>query len=318
MDGPFQAGATDAEPDLDRLRAALAVGTAVCDAAERGAAAGAHAQPGQTAPPRRAGPPGQAPDIVQSRLDRLAERFERAAARLERTLHAAAPDPPAAAAPATDAPSSDLATAEMLAREADHRIGNNLQVVATLLHRQAQGAETDDVRAALTVAGSRIAAIGMLHAALHGPSACAAGPAELELGGYLAGLCETLAHAMGAGQDGRSVLVEMQPRVVAPVVAQRLGLVVTELVTNALRHALPPGRAGTVRVQGRALPEGGYRLCVEDDGCGLPGEFDLQSRRPGLGLRVALMCADQLRARLVVEPPAVGTRFALTLPPPGS
>lgn len=316
MDGPFQADATDAEPDLDRLRAALAAGTAVCDAAERGAAAGRHALPRQAAAPRRDGPPGEAAEgFVEERLDRLAERIERAAARLERVLHAAA-DARDAAASAAEAPADDLATAEMLAREADHRIGNNLQVVATLLHRQAQGAEADDVRAALNVAGSRIAAIATLHAALHGPSARAAGPHELDLGAYLAGLCDTLAQAMGAGEDGRRVLVEMQPCAVAPVAAQRLGLLVTELVTNALRHALPPGRAGTVRVQGRPLAGGGYRLCVEDDGCGLPREFDLRARRPGLGLRVALMCADQVQARLAVEPPPVGTRFALTLPPP--
>ncbi len=230
----------------------------------------------------------------------------------------ALPDAPAALPAA--GPAAGLALAEILSREADHRVANNLQIVATLLHRQAQAADSDAVRDALNGAGARVAAIGRLHVALRppdlsAPSLSGPSPACVDLHAYLADLCATLAESTGAEATGRVIRVELQPCSVPPLAAQRLGLLVTELVTNALRHALPPTRPGTVRVHGAPQPGGGYRLCVEDDGCGLPRDFDLRLRRSGLGLRMALMCADQLQARLTAEPhPRAGARFTLLLP----
>ena len=118
---------------------------------------------------------------------------------------------------------------------------------------------------------------------------------------------------MGADGGRRSVRVAVEPLAVSPSTAQRLGLLVTELVTNALRHAFQPDQPGAVRVTGARQGDGSYRLCVADDGRGLPPGFDTGLRPSGLGLRLVNVLADQLRARLTVDGHA-GARFTLVLP----
>ncbi len=100
---------------------------------------------------------------------------------------------------------------------------------------------------------------------------------------------------------------------VSPEVTQSVGLAVTELVTNAVRHAFWPERPGTVRVTGEGCGKGWYRLRIEDDGKGLPPGFDLRLRPSGLGLRLVNVLADQLQGRLSVDGHA-GTCFDLTIP----
>ena len=72
---------------------------------------------------------------------------------------------------------------------------------------------------------------------------------------------------------------------VSPDLARRLGLVVTELASNAVYHAVLVDRPGLIRVVGYPLHDGRYVLCIEDDGVGLPPEFDLRFRPHGIGLR---------------------------------
>jgi two-component sensor histidine kinase len=85
-----------------------------------------------------------------------------------------------------------------------------------------------------------------------------------------------------------------------------------ELITNALKHAFPDGRAGTIRVDVRREPEGGLRLEVSDDGVGLPAGLDAQSCST-LGLVLVRTLARQLDARLEIEGSG-GTTFRLSVP----
>jgi two-component sensor histidine kinase len=239
---------------------------------------------------------------LEQRLCQVAERLERATDALDRMLDFAAET---ASAPVA---------AEVLVREADHRIKNSLQIVMALLHRQASQAEADAVRDALYAAGGRVAAVAQVHATLHAATRRYYGVVpELDLDTYLGGLCAALGRALGVDGGRRTLLVAVEPLAVSPATAQSLGLTITELVTNALRHAFLPDRPGTVRVLGARRGDGWYQLCVEDDGKGLPPDFNLCLRPSGLGLRLVNMLADQLRARLTVDG-RVGARFALTLP----
>ena len=90
------------------------------------------------------------------------------------------------------------------------------------------------------------------------------------------------------------------------------GLILNELITNAVRHAFPEGRAGTVRVELAPAGAGGVRLAVSDDGIGLAEGFDI-ARSPSLGLQIVQTLAKQLDARLEVDV-AGGTRFRMTVP----
>ncbi len=239
-------------------------------------------------------------------LERAATALERAAALLLRA-------------------DARLAADARATREAEHRIADGLQFVSLLLLRQARRAEGATERDALQVAATRVDAIAHLHVATlsAGPDV----PAVLDVAPYLSNLCSALEGAHG-GEDEAAwpgaapaarrrpgvLRIAVEPWLVSPILAQRLGFIAAELTVNALRHAFPHGRAGMVRVTGSRREDGGYRLRVEDDGVGLPRGFDLRLRRSGLGLRMAVLLADHLRGRLVADA-AAGARFTLTLPP---
>jgi len=239
---------------------------------------------------------------LEQRLCQMVEQLERTADTLDAALDRLVAQPSATAA------------AEVLAREADHRIKNSLQTVIALLEQQARRAEADEVRDALRLASGRVAAVAQVHATLHAPRPYGIVP-ELGLDSYLGGLCAALVRAMGVDGRRRPVRVEVrvEPLAISPATAQQLGLLVTELVTNALRHAFRPDQPGAVWVTGARLHDGSYRLCVADDGKGLPRDFNIRQRSSGLGLRLVNVLADQLRAQLIVDGHA-GSRFTLALP----
>lgn len=90
------------------------------------------------------------------------------------------------------------------------------------------------------------------------------------------------------------------------------GLILNELVSNALKHGFPDGRSGTVHVELGEDP-GGYRLRVVDDGVGLPPDFDARHRR-SLGSKLVARLAEQLGATLRRESSPLGTRYELFIP----
>lgn len=241
------------------------------------------------------------PGEMDQRLHQVVERLERTAGTLDAVLASAARRPSAAA------------TAEVLAREADHRIKNSLQTVIALMEQQAMRAKADGLRDALNLAAARVEAVAQVHAALHAAPAPHGIVPELSLDSYLGSLCAALVRAMDADGARRPVHVDVEPLFVSPSAAQRLGLLVTELVTNALRHAFRPDQPGIVRVTGARGADGSYRLCIADDGQGLPRDLDSRPQRSGLGLRLVNALANQLQARLIVDGDA-GARFTLVLP----
>jgi two-component sensor histidine kinase len=87
-------------------------------------------------------------------------------------------------------------------------------------------------------------------------------------------------------------------------------LILNELISNALKHAFPEGRPGTVRVELSALEAGRLTLAIEDDGVGIPSDLDV-SRSGRLGLQLVRTLAGQLVAELFVQR-ARGTRFELS------
>jgi len=159
--------------------------------------------------------------------------------------------------------------------------------------------------------------MAQVHATLHATPVSYGIIPELELGCYLGGLCAALGRVMGVDGEWRVLHVAVEPWAVSPTAAQQLGFVVTELATNALRHAFLPDQPGTVRVTGARQRDGSYRLCVADDGKGLPRGFDCRLQPSGLGVRLVNVLADQLRARLTVNG-RTGARFMLTLPAPAA
>jgi two-component system, sensor histidine kinase PdtaS len=156
--------------------------------------------------------------------------------------------------------------------ELRHRRRNDLMRVAAIGHLMAHDACSPECRAALTAYAGRVTATGHVHDIL---AESMEGPDEpVDSGVLVHGLVDRIRGMPardGAGEVGWDVEAESYP--LPHTVAVPLGLVLFELATNALRHAFPDGRPGTVRVRFRREPAPAtYSLVVEDDGVGLPEE----------------------------------------------
>ena len=205
---------------------------------------------------------------------------------------------------------ASLEEKEALLKEVHHRVKNNLQVVTSLLALQAQLEQRPEVLTALRDTQGRVRAMALLHENLYrSPSL-----SRVTLAPYL--------EAIGA-QLARSYLSESAPRLTVRVddlelpidQAMPCGLLVSELVTNAFKHAFPGGDGGTIVVA--AVREGpAVVLTVSDDGVGLAPDLDLTSS-PSLGLRLVRGLADQLNGELTIDHgrgTSVSVRFDLASP----
>ena len=195
---------------------------------------------------------------------------------------------------------------EILLQELDHRVSNSLQLVMSMLHLQAGSTDDADVRRQLQEASNRIAAIARAHRRLQQRGDAG----QIELAGYLGEVCADLDASLNRCRF-EPLLTE--PMVVPTNRAVSIAIILTELVTNAAKHAYAEGAAGAIRVQLKADGAGGLSLLVADDGPGLPTGFSAADSR-GLGMRIALALTQQLGGRLDTGGSGAGAEFALVLP----
>ena len=193
---------------------------------------------------------------------------------------------------------------ELLMREVDHRVKNSLALVTSILNVQSRTADDEEIRGALSRAAQRVGTIAAIHERLYRESI-----GELELCGYLRDLCADLETSVGTDRDIK-IEVACQPYDVAADAATVMGLVVSELITNAVRHAFGP-QGGTIRVTLEAADEDRMCLTVHDDGRGLPDGFDLTAGS-GLGMRVVSAYARQQGWDFDATSDG-GARFCLTM-----
>jgi PAS domain S-box-containing protein len=198
---------------------------------------------------------------------------------------------------------------EILLREIHHRVKNNLQVIASLLALQASVAPEGVVRHELEESQTRIQSMALVHELLYESKDLA----SIDLGGYIRGLVDRLVRTFRP-TEGISVSIEIPDGIHLDIDSDvACGLVVNELVSNALRHAFPRGRHGRVAISVERGEGRGLVLVVSDDGVGLPAGFDLGAVRT-LGLQVVGSLAKQLRGALVVSREH-GTSFRLSFTP---
>jgi two-component sensor histidine kinase len=206
--------------------------------------------------------------------------------------------------------------AEALLREVNHRVANSLALVASLVNMQqrAVAALQDPVAArdALVETQNRITAIAQVHRRLYTSNDVTA----VELDAYLKGLAEELDVSMRAAGRAHPIRLDVAPVKVATDKAVSLGVIVTELVTNAYKYAYPQGDGQEIRVKVEETVVDGQkalRLCVEDDGVGWSGDGAVKGT--GLGTRIVRAMASSLQSSLVYEPSPRGTRATLTFFP---
>jgi two-component sensor histidine kinase len=202
----------------------------------------------------------------------------------------------------------DRAARDLLMREVHHRVKNSLQIVQTVLLLQARAPDAEAARPKLEEAAQRVLTIAAVHERLYG------GPevGRVAVVGYLHGLIADIHASTGAEAAGRAVRLETLPEHEQAVwdadCATTLGLVATELVTNAIKYG-----SGEVVLRFEPGDEtSAATLVVEDEGAGPLADFDPALSR-GLGMR--LLAALLRGGGLQLDRGTGRTRFVATLPP---
>jgi two-component sensor histidine kinase len=194
---------------------------------------------------------------------------------------------------------------EVLLREVNHRVGNSLQIIASLLHLQASSAMQEDVKAALTNAMGRVAAVAQVHRRLYTSHDLK----SVLLNQYLEALLEDLRRSAEGNRMSRLTLAA-DPIEIDPDRAVAIGIIVNELVMNAVKYAYPEG-AGPIHVE--LKPQGDdLVLSIADDGVGLNVKVD--PRSTGMGQRIVSAMATKLDADVERDPNHTGTRVVVRFP----
>jgi PAS domain S-box-containing protein len=194
---------------------------------------------------------------------------------------------------------------ETLLQEVHHRVRNNMQIISSLLRLQNNAAKDEHVRAILMESEARVYAMASVHETLYRSESFA----QVDLSVYVTRLTDFLGAAFGGNGDKVRIEHAIEDILLNLDQASPIGLILNELVTNALKYAFPDGRTGRVRVT--AEEENGLvRMMVSDDGVGLPAGLDW-TRTSTLGLRIVkILAEDQLGGRLDVQS-ANGTTFVI-------
>jgi len=197
----------------------------------------------------------------------------------------------------------------VLLNEVHHRVKNNLQVISSLLNLQARHLDDENVKAVLTESQNRVKAMALTHQLLYERKDFS----SVELVEYLQRLTQLLAGSYRTPLQvitldlqcaGQSLLLDLERAIPC-------GLIVNELVSNAFKHAFPDNRNGCI---GIALKNenGIVVITVEDDGIGLPADFELSNVR-SLGLQLVPLLMEQIHGQLTVQRDT-RTRFQIRFP----
>jgi two-component sensor histidine kinase len=190
----------------------------------------------------------------------------------------------------------------ILLQEVRHRVANSLQIIASILLRNARTSRSDETRSHLQNAHNRVMSVAALERLLSTSE-----DGDIEVHGYFTRLCENISDSMIGDVDEIALIVEGGKAVVEARVLVSLGLIVTELVINALKHAFPGGRPGTITVDYN-FRGSDWILCVRDDGVGMPSTAPI---RTGLGTSIVAALAGQLHASVEITPKAPGTQVSI-------
>ena len=182
--------------------------------------------------------------------------------------------------------------AEVLLSEVNHRVANSLQLVAALVRMQSRTVTDESAKGALQETETRIHAISQIHKSLY----TSGDVTSVALNDYLGVMLDNLGVAMRNDGHTARLTSTLDPVSLPTDESISLGVVATELVTNAFKYAYPAGQSGDIRVMLRKLPEGRAELVVQDDGVGLGG-----AARPGgtgLGSKIIAAMAAALKTNV--------------------
>ncbi len=194
-----------------------------------------------------------------------------------------------------------------LVQELNHRVANSLQIIASVLMQRVRSSQSEETKTHLRDAHHRVMSIATLQRQL-----AATAKGEINLRQYFTDLCASISASMIADPELLRLTVDVDAG--ATTTADRsvsMGLIVTELVINSLKHAYPGEAKGKIEICFHAT-DGGWVLSVADDGIGITGGS--ATGKPGLGTGIVNALAGQLSATVQITDVDPGCLVSITHP----
>jgi chemotaxis protein methyltransferase CheR len=195
----------------------------------------------------------------------------------------------------------------ILLEEMQHRVANSLQIIASIILLKAKTVQSEETRIHLQEAHQRVMSIAAVQQQLHASGVV--GPVEMVP--YLTRLCETLAASMIGGDRPISLKVIGEGGTATTRQAESLGLIATELVMNALKHAFPANKTDCRIIMAYDVDRTNWKLSVADNGLGKPDGVFAQPKT-GLGTGIVKALAQQLGATVETSASPEGTTVSIT------
>jgi len=196
---------------------------------------------------------------------------------------------------------------DMLLEEMQHRVANSLQIIASILLIKARTVQSEETRLQLEDAHQRVLSVAAVQQHLH----VVGGGKPIEVGTYLTKLCETLAQSMIGDSRPVTLKVEADAATAISRDAVSLGLIVTELVMNALKHAFPGEKPDAAIIVSYRVSGTDWELMVSDNGVGKP-DVTASQTKPGLGTSLIKALTRQLDALVDTASDSNGTTVSVT------
>jgi len=193
----------------------------------------------------------------------------------------------------------------ILLQEVQHRVANSLQIIASVLMVSARKVQSEETRGHLHDAHHRVMSIAAVQQQLAITTL-----SEVKLLPYFTKLCQSLGASMIYDHKQLTLEVTADDSSVDSTASVSLGLIVTELVINALKHAFPGHHAGKILVDYRSGGDGDWTLSVRDNGVGMPTQTT--SIKPGLGTSIVEALANRLDAIIHIVSANPGTLISVT------
>jgi chemotaxis protein methyltransferase CheR len=196
---------------------------------------------------------------------------------------------------------------DMLLEEMQHRVANSLQIIASILLIKARTVQSEETRLQLEDAHQRVLSVAAVQQHLN----VVGGGKPIEIGTYLTKLCETLAQSMIGDSRPITLKVDADAGTAISRDAVSIGLIVTELVMNALKHAFPGKKPDAAILVSYKAADPDWKLTVSDNGVGKP-DVSASETKPGLGTSLVKALTRQLDALVDIASDSRGTAVSVT------
>ena len=201
---------------------------------------------------------------------------------------------------------SVLKEKDFLFKELHHRVKNNLQMITSLLKMQSDHIESSACKEVLKTCGERILSMSAIHEQLSHSK----GLGEIDFGIFLEDLAESLINSHTGFSGVISHNIETEGTLLNIKSAIPCGMVVNELVSNALKHAFPQGRRGTITISLRVEMDDIFEIRVADDGVGIPSDLEIRNTDT-LGMQLVFMLVERQLNGIVGMAVDKGTVFTV-------